>query len=223
MVEINGKNELGLIQIYTPNEKQNLISYLVGTTENGKNKLHLYKFSQDSNVVGPIQLEKQIEQDEAISKEIETLNTTGTKVTKSMIVVPLENTVLYVEPIYQTKLNESKIPVLKKVVVSSGNKIAIGDTIQKALENLLSTYAVDIEIENTESLQGLIEAIIKANNNLTESNENDDWEMMGRDLKRLQELIKSLETMNEEQNKKEEKQSNLNTVNQTNSVNNTTH
>ena len=140
-----------------------------------------------------------------------------------MIVVPLENTVLYVEPIYQTKLNESKIPVLKKVVVSSGNKIAIGDTIQKALENLLSTYAVDIEIENTESLQGLIEAIIKANNNLTESNENDDWEMMGRDLKRLQELIKSLETMNEEQNKKEEKQSNLNTVNQTNSVNNTTH
>ncbi len=223
MVEINGKNELGLIQIYTPNEKQNLISYLVGTTENGKNKLHLYKFSQDSNVVGPIQLEKQIEQDEAISKEIETLNTTGTKVTKSMIVVPLENTVLYVEPIYQTKLNESKIPVLKKVVVSSGNKIAIGDTIQKALENLLSTYAVDIEIENTESLQGLIEAIIKANNNLTESNENDDWEMMGRDLKRLQELIKSLETMNEEQNKKEEKQSDLNTVNQTNSVNNTTH
>lgn len=223
MVEINGKNELGLIQIYTPNEKQNLISYLVGTTENGKNKLHLYKFSQDSNVVGPIQLEKQIEQDEAISKEIETLNTTGTKVTKSMIVVPLENTVLYVEPIYQTKLNESKIPVLKKVVVSSGNKIAIGDTIQKALENLLSTYAVDIEIENTESLQGLIEAIIKANNNLTESNENDDWEMMGRDLKRLQELIKSLETMNEEQSKKEEKQSDLNTVNQTNSVNNTTH
>lgn len=223
MVEINGKNELGLIQIYTPNEKQNLISYLVGTTENGKNKLHLYKFSQDSNVVGPIQLEKQIEQDEAISKEIETLNTTGTKVTKSMIVVPLENTVLYVEPIYQTKLNESKIPVLKKVVVSSGNKIAIGDTIQKALEKLLSTYAVDIEIENTESLQGLIEAIIKANNNLTESNENDDWEMMGRDLKRLQELIKSLETMNEEQNKKEEKQSDLNTVNQTNSVNNTTH
>ena len=63
---------------------------------------------QDSNVVGPIQLEKQIEQDEAISKEIEALNTTGTKVTKSMIAVPIGNTILYVEPIYQTKLNESK-------------------------------------------------------------------------------------------------------------------
>ena len=186
------------------------------------NKLHLYKFSQDSNVVGPIQLEKQIEQDDAISKEIETLNTTGAKVTKSMVVIPIENTILYVEPIYQTKLNESKIPLLKKVVVSSGNKVAIGDTLEKALENLLSTYAVDIKIENTENMQGLIEAIIKANNNLTESNENDDWEMIGKDLKRLQELIKSLEMMNEEQNKKEEKQTNsLNATNMVN-VNNTT-
>ena len=102
-----------------------------GREENGTNKLHLYKFSQDSNVVGPIQLEKQIEQDDAISKEIETLNTTGTKVTKSMIIVPIGNTILYVEPIYQTKLNESKIPLLKKVIVSSGNKIAIGDNLEK--------------------------------------------------------------------------------------------
>ena len=139
-----------------------------------------------------------------------------------MVVIPIENTILYVEPIYQTKLNESKIPLLKKVVVSSGNKVAIGDTLEKALENLLSTYAVDIKIENTENMQGLIEAIIKANNNLTESNENDDWEMIGKDLKRLQELIKSLEMMNEEQNKKEEKQTNsLNATNMVN-VNNTT-
>ena len=94
-----------------------------------------------------MQLEKQIEQDEAISKEIEELNTTGTKITKNMVVIPLENTILYVEPIYQTKLNESKIPLLKKVVVSSGNKIAIGDTLEMALQNLLSTYAVDIEVE----------------------------------------------------------------------------
>ena len=64
------------------------------------------------------------------------------------------------------------------------------------------------------------EAIIKANNNLTESNENDDWEMMGKDLKRLQELIKSLETMNEEQSKKDEKQTN--TTNTTNTLENTT-
>lgn len=228
IVKIGEQEEIGLIQIYTPNEKQNVISYLVGISDNGNNKLYLYKFSQDSSVVGPMQLEKQIEQDEAISKEIEELNTTGTKVTKSMIVVPLENTILYVEPIYQTKLNESKIPLLKKIVVSSGNKIAIGDTLEKALQNLLSKYAVDIEIENTEDIEGLIEAIIKANNNLTESNQNGDWEMMGTDIKKLQELIQSLEKAKEEQDKDQEEQNSMvnnvitdNTVNETNTnVNN---
>ena len=224
MVKVGNKEELGLIQIYTPNGKQNLISYLVGTSDNGINKLMLYKFSEDSNVVGPMQLEKQIEQDEAISNEIESLNVTGTKVTKDMIVVPVGNTILYVEPIYQTKLNESKIPLLKKVVVSSGNKIAIGDTFEQALENLLSKYAVDIEIENTEDIEGLIEAIIKANNNLTESNQNDDWEMVGKDIKRLQELINSLEIMKQEQNKivtNKEQEQETNQINNTNITTNT--
>lgn len=219
MVKVGEKEELGLIQIYTPNGKQNLISYLVGTSDNGTNKLMLCKFSEDSNVVGPMQLEKQIEQDEAISKEIESLNVTGTKVTKEMIVVPVGNTILYVEPIYQTKLNESKIPLLKKVVVSSGNKIAIGDTLEKALENLLSKYAVDIEIENTEDIEGLIEAIIKANNNLTESNQNDDWEMVGKDIKKLQELIKSLEIMKEEQDKNKTNETPEQVTNQVNNTN----
>ena len=115
-----------------------------------------------------MQLDKQIEEDELISSELESLNTTGTKLTKQMIVVPINNTLLYVEPIYQTMLNETDVPLLKKVIVSSGNKVAIGDTLQTALEKLLSTYAVAIEVENTEDLEGLIEAIIKANKNLTQ-------------------------------------------------------
>ena len=227
MVNIGDNEELGLIQVYTPNGKQNLISYLVGISENGTNKLCIYKFSEDSNIVGPMQLEKQIEQDEAISKEIEELNTTGTKITKNMVVIPLENTILYVEPIYQTKLNESKIPLLKKVVVSSGNKIAIGDTLEMALQNLLSTYAVDIEVENTDDIEGLIEEIIKANNNLTDSNKNGNWELMGQDIKKLQELINSLEIMKQEQDEQQENNNiDSNTVNEailneTNIVNNT--
>ena len=108
-----------------------------------------------------------IEENEAISSEINSLNVTGTKLTKQMIIVPMDNTLLYVEPIYQTMLNESEVPVLKKVIVASGNKVAIGNSLSNALENLLSKYAVDIEVENTEDVEGLIEAIIKANENLT--------------------------------------------------------
>ena len=204
MVNDDGNEELGLIQVYTPDEKQNIISYLVGTTQGSSNKLKLYKFSADSNIVGPMQLDQQIEEDEAISAELEALNTTGTRLTKQMIIVPINNTLLYVEPIYQTMLNESEIPLLKKVVVASGNKVAIGDTLSRALQNLLSQYAVDIEVENTEDIDGLIDAIIKANDNLTESNNSNDWELMGSDLKRLQELINSLEELKAEEDQKRE-------------------
>lgn len=204
MVKTNDGEKMGLMQIYTPDEKQNLISYLVGSTNGATNELKLYKFSADSNIVGPMQLDKQIEEDEAISAELETLNTTGTKLTKQMIIVPIKNTLLYVEPIYQTMLNESEVPVLKKVIVASGNKVAIGNSLSNALENLLSKYAVDIEVENTEDVEGLIEAIIKANENLTNSNNNNDWEMMGKDVQKLQDLITSLEQVKEKEDKKKE-------------------
>ena len=218
MVKVDDQEKLGLVQIYTPNEKQNIISYLVGSVDGTTNKLNLYKFSADSNIVGPMQLDKQIEEDEAIAKEIETLNTTGTRLTKQMLIVPVENTLLYVEPIYQTMLNESEVPVpiLKKVVVASGNKLAIGDTLTKALENLLSKYAVDIEVENTDDMEGLIDTIIKANKNLIESSNNSDWEMIGKDIQKLQDLISSLEEMKEEEDKKKEEIEK--STNQTNTI-----
>ena len=195
---------IALVQTYTQNNKQNIISYLVGTYNGGHSNLKLYKFSSDSNILGPIQLDKQIEQDETISKELDSLNVTGTRTTKSMIIVPIENTLLYVEPIYQIMLNESNLPTLKKVVVASGNKLAIGDDIKEALRNLLSQSAVDIELDNTDDIEGLVDAIIKANNNLKESTSSKNWEMMGSDIQRLQELIDSLEVLKTEEDKNEE-------------------
>ncbi len=222
---------LGLVQMYTPEEKQNIISYLVGTYNDGNSNLKVYKFSTDNSILGPMQLDKQIEQDETIFNQIQALNVTGTKITKQMIIVPLENTLLYVEPIYQTMLNESDIPILKKVVVASGNKVAIGDNLERALNNLLSQYAVDIDIENTDDIDGLIDAIIKANNNLTDSNSSNNWEQMGSDIKRLQDLINSLEQLKEEEAQKESEnivsentvvteEQNQNVTNTTNTTNN---
>lgn len=204
------ENKLGLVVPYTPDNKQNIIAYLVGTYENNDNKLTLYKFKSDNNILGPMQLENQIEQDDTISAELKTINVAGTKLVKNMIIVPIENTLLYVEPIYQVLINESQVPVLKKVVLASGNKVAIGNSLEEALGRLVSPEATRIEIENTDDEQGLIEAIIKANNNLEDSSQNNNWELMGKDISRLQELIKQLEKMLETQNKEEN-----NTINNT--------
>ena len=170
----------------------------------GSPKLTLYKFAQGSNVLGPAQLNQQIEQDEIISNEIAALSTSGSKVIRNMIIVPLEDSLLYVEPIYQVLLNEKiQVQHLKKVIVASGNKVAIGDTVLDAINYLLSKQAVNIEVESTDSEEGLIDAIIKANNNLQESNNNSDWEMMGKDIKRLQDLVSQLETLKKEKSKNE--------------------
>ena len=111
-------------------------------------------------------------------------------------------------PVSYTHLlqNENKTaPILKKVIVASGNKVAIGDTLEKALVNLLSQEAVSIKIE-TDNIDDLIEEIIKANNNLTESNKSNDWSLIGQDIEKLQSLINQLEKLNEEAKKEKASQ-----------------
>ena len=119
-------------------------------------------------------------------------------------------------------LNESDTPELKRVIVASGNKVAIGNSLQEALQNLLSKYAVDIEVENTEDIEGLIDSIIKANKNLTESNNNNDWEMMGKDIQKLQSLIESLDKMKSSQKNQNTNTLNENTMNENNQKENNT-
>ena len=154
-----------------------------------------------------------------IKKELDTLNATGTKLEKNIIVVPINNTLLYVEPIYQVMLNdEAQVPLLKKVVVASGTKVAIGNNLNEALDNLLSQQAINIEIVS-ENKDELIKQIIEANNNLKQSNANNDWEMAGQDMAKLQELIGQLEGIitqeqeNAENNTSQTDQTNNNTTN----------
>ena len=123
--------------------------------------------------------------------------------TRNMIIVPVENTLLYVEPIYQTLVNESNIPVLKKVIVASGNKVAIGNNLQEATQSLISKSATKIELNSTDDIEGLIDSIIKANDNLSESLESNNWEIMGTDIQKLQSLINTLKKKNNEEKKNE--------------------
>ncbi|MCI9178351.1 MAG: UPF0182 family protein [Clostridia bacterium] len=225
MVKTIDKEEptLGLIIPYTPYQKQNITAYLIGRYEEGKANLTLYKYPTDSNVLGPMQIDTQLEQDETIAKEIEDLNVTGTKLIKDMIVIPMNHSLLYIEPIYRQYMNEENTaPTLKKVVVASGNKVAIGNNLKEALDNLVSQYAVDIEVESTDSIEEIITAILKTNNNLKQSSENGNWEMYGRDMAKLQELLAKLEKLMKEKEKEKNNQQGLNNNHVNNIVVNTT-
>ncbi len=201
----NGIEEVGLIVPFSSYGKQNVISYMIGTTENGQNKLKICEFLADSNVLSPTQLETQINQDETIASDIASLSVSGTKITKNLIAVPVNNTILYVETYFQQYINEDvQKPTLKRVVVASGNKVAIGDNLEEALENLSSTFAVNIDVENSEDLEDLVKSIIKANDNVKNSSKNNDWKLFGEDMQELTRLIDELQKVVEE-NEKENK------------------
>lgn len=189
------ENEFGLVVTFNKEKKQSITGYLVGTYKDGKPELKLYKFNGNSNVPGIVSLNNQIEQDTTISAELEMLNTSGVKLIKDMMIIPIGDTLLYVEPVYQVNLNEQEgaIPVLKKVIVASGNTVSIGNNLKEALSNLFSDYAVDFEFVDTEDIESLVDAIIRANKNLSESMDAKDLEMIGKDLSKLENLINQLE------------------------------
>ena len=199
------KSKLGLVLTYNKLGKTNITSYLVGTVENGKSKLNLYKFNQENNVVGIVQMNNQIEQDETIKAELEALNTVGTKVTKDMLLIPINNSLLYVEPVYQTNLNEknNEVPIIKKIIVASGTTVAIGDNLEEALQNLFTDYAVDLEFIDVENVTELVDSLIKANQNLTESMETSDLELIGKDIKKIRTIINQLENARKKELEKE--------------------
>ena len=98
--------------------------------------------------------------------------------------------------------DKSQVPQLKKVVVASGNKVAIGNNIEEAITNLLSQEAISIEVEEDKK-EELIKQKIKANKNLEESNKSNNWEMIGKDMSKLQQLIEQLQTLVEQDEKKQ--------------------
>ena len=83
----------------------------------------------------------------------------------------------------------------------------------------------DINIENTDSTDDLVKAIIKANGNLKDSTSNGDLEMVGKDVKKLQELIDKLEKLTKEEGKEQSKKKlqnkNLNDISNSANVLNT--
>jgi len=150
-----------------------------------------------------------IDQNENLLRELNRFNVTGTRLEKHVIVVPINNALLYVMPIYQVMVNESEVPILRRVVVASGNKVAIGNNLEEAIAELLVTEEINIEIVG-ESAEQLIAQIITANRNLEQSHAINDWEQIGRDISRLQELIRRLEDLELERESRERRESGSN-------------
>ena len=136
------QEEFVLLHPFTPVRRNNLIAWLAGRSD-GDNygKLLLYQFPKQRLVYGPEQIEARINQDPQISQLISLWNRQGSRVIQgNLLVIPIEQSLLYVEPLY-LEAERNSIPTLIRVIVAYGNRIVMEEDLNRGLEILFNTGA----------------------------------------------------------------------------------
>ncbi len=127
---------------YTPQQRTNSIAWLAARSD-GENygKLSLYTFPKQRQIYGPAQIESRINQDPAISQQISLWNRQGSRVIQgNLLIVPIEQSLLYVEPIYLAS-TQNQLPTLVRVIVAYENRIVMAQTLPQALTAIFKSSA----------------------------------------------------------------------------------
>ena len=122
---------------FTPRSKQNMTALLIARND-GENygQLVLYQFPKSKTVYGTEQIEAQIDQNPEISKEFTLWNSSGTTYRRgNLFVIPINTSVLYVEPVYLEAQNSS-IPEVKRIIMAYKDQIAYGETLSDCIITL---------------------------------------------------------------------------------------
>ena len=129
---------------YTPNGKSNMTGILIARSDGDKyGELVLYRLPKDRIIYGPAQIEAQINQDAEISKEFSLWNNSGATYSRgNLFVFPVEDSIIYAEPIYMES-SSSSLPEVKRVVMYYGDKVAYESTLAECLNTLFGEGAGD--------------------------------------------------------------------------------
>jgi uncharacterized membrane protein (UPF0182 family) len=131
------KPEFLLMLPFTPRNKNNLISLMMARCDGdhlGENVVLL--LSKQQLIPGPMNVSANINQDQNISKDLTLWNQQGSRVLRGQVVIyPVGNTFLYVDPIY-IQASQGSMPQLKKVVLAVGSRLIYADSYDEALAQL---------------------------------------------------------------------------------------
>jgi len=95
------------------------------------------QLAKQNIIYGPMQIAARINQDQTISKDLSLWDQRGSSVLRGQtLVLPIDNSFLYVAPIY-IQSSQTSMPQLKKVALAMGDKLAYQDTYEQALAQLI--------------------------------------------------------------------------------------
>ncbi len=211
------KEEFLMMIPFTPNTKPNMIAWFCARSD-GENygKLMVYKFPKTELVYGPMQVESRIDQTPEISEKLTLWNQQGSRVTRgNLLVIPIKNSVLYVEPLY-LQSQQSKMPELKKVIVAYENYIYMEDNLETGLEKIFGgsitpggtdksavTAAVStaeelskgvsaVSSDLAKSIRDLSRSAMENYNNAQDALKKGNWTRYGESLERLKKDLEKL-------------------------------
>jgi uncharacterized protein len=128
--------EFASILPFTPSgqNRNNMLAWMVARSDAPNyGQLIVYRFPQGKLVFGPQQIEARISQEPAISSQITLWNQQGSQVLRgNLLVIPLEDSVLYLQPLY-IQAQSNPLPELKRVIVASTDSVIMSDRLDTAL------------------------------------------------------------------------------------------
>ncbi|MEB3180885.1 MAG: UPF0182 family protein [Nostocaceae cyanobacterium] len=134
--------EFILLRPFTPTQRNNLIAWLAARSDGDEyGKLLLYEFPKQQLVYGTEQIEALINQEPVISQQITLWNREGSRVIQgNLLVIPIEQSLLYVEPLY-LEAEQNSLPTLVRVIVVYQNRIVMAETLQQGLQAIFQPQA----------------------------------------------------------------------------------
>ncbi len=212
IMKLPGENDVEFINSipYTPSGKRNMTGLLVARND-GKNygELVMYQMPKERNIYGPMQIESQIDQSPEISKEFSLWNSAGsTYIRGNLFVIPIEDSIVYVEPVYLEASNTGSLPEVKRVIVAYGDRIAYEPTLAAALDTLFGTGTgtpatpgeTPPPSTGTLTQEELIQLANQAYENATAAQQSGDWTSYGQYLNQLKNYLDQLMPKENDQN-----------------------
>ncbi len=145
----DGETDMVLMLPFIPKAKQNLIAWVgVSSNYDTYGEMVVYKFPEGSPVNGTLQIENLISSDPLISEQISLWDQGDSNVMKgNLLVIPIENSIIYVEPLYITSGVNSSIPQVKRILMAYGDKVVMAKDLSEAFTMLFGEGNIKEETE----------------------------------------------------------------------------
>ncbi|MDP3104182.1 MAG: UPF0182 family protein [Candidatus Methanoperedens sp.] len=194
------REEFIMLLPFTPRGKQNMIAWMAARNDMPHyGERIVYMFPKEKLVYGPMQIEVRIDQNPEISQSFALWGQGGTRVIRgNLLVIPVEDSLLYVEPIYLRSVKGDAIPELKRVIVVYGDKITMQETLEEAIAVIFKGKVPErpvtpvIPVEDTGTTQELIQQAVEHYEKAQQFLKEGDLEGFGRELKLMGRILEML-------------------------------